>query len=128
MRSLKLSIWLCVLLTCVGCGAGNWGTATGTAHLDGQPMQKGMVTFQPVASGPSAYAQIAGNGSFKAMTGAREGLPAGDYVITVIDQTVPEYGEIAQITTPAKYASVTTSDLKATIKPGPNTVELQLKK
>ena len=126
MHLFKPSLFLGLLIL-VGCGPGDWGTATGTAYLDGKPMDKGMVTFEPVGGGASAYAQIA-DGAFKAMTGSQEGLKAGDYIVTVVNLTLPDYGEIAQNLAPPQYASVTTSDLKATVKPGVNTFEFHLKK
>lgn len=115
------------LLLLVGC-ARDWGAASGTATLDGKRMEKGMVTFHAVAGGADAYAQIQSDGSFYAMTGTDKGLKIGDYVVTVVNQTTPAAsGEFAKLLSPEKYASPATSDLKVTIKPGTNVVELVLK-
>jgi len=93
-------------------------------------MKKGGVTFHPVVEGSTAYATLSESGTFIAMTGAKPGLPPGEYQITVIDQTIPTPGtnEIAKLLTPEKYASTKTSDLKVTITRGSNRVDLVMKK
>lgn len=119
----------CLLLLHVGCSR-DGGTATGTVTYDGQRMTKGMVTFHPAVGGADAYATIAANGTFEAMTGTDVGLKTGEYVVTIVDQTIPESGsgDEVKVLTPAKYASPTTTDLKVTIQAGANRFDFQLKK
>ncbi len=130
MRLRRTTVWACLLILLLGCGSSNWGTATGTASLDGEPLQKGTVSLEPVDGGAIAYATITANGSFRVMTGSKEGLQIGKYKVTVVDQTIPDMdsNEVVKLLTPAKYADSATSELEATIKPGRNTLEFHLKK
>ena len=125
MRTLLPSFLVCVSL---GCGAGDWGTVSGTVTLDDQPLDKGLVTFNPEAGGAAGYGQ-AQNGAFTIRTGTKEGLKAGKYVVTVLDNTVPQPGtaEKMKFLTPKKYADLATTDFKIEIKPGPNAVKLEMK-
>src|SRR5438270_13282201 len=112
MRRLAPLLVAAMLGALTGC-AGDWGTAAGTVTHNGAPLKKGTVTFTP-KEGPTAYATIA-DGNFTVMTGSSVGLKPGDYVVTVVDQTIPDpdANELAKILTPVKYASPATSDLKA---------------
>ena len=129
MRCTVTSLLVGLLIASAGCGYGQWGTVAGTVHLDDRPLEKGIVTFHPDEGGPAAIGQVK-DGSFTLMTGTQEGLSLGNYKVTVLDQIVPKMDsdEPAQLLTPAKYASPLTSDLTATIKPGPNPIHLVLKK
>ncbi len=117
------------LLLLTGC-RGDWGTASGTVTLDGQRMNKGVVTFHPATSGAAGYANINSDGTFSVMTGAETGLKTGDYVVTVTDHNIPDStkSETAKLLTPEKYASPATSDFKVTVKPGGNRFDFALKK
>lgn len=112
-----------------GCQS-DWGTASGTASVDGQRMKKGVVTFHPKAGGATAYATVGTDGSFSAKTGADNGLKTGDYVVTVTDHFIPDSssGEQAKLLTPEKYATPEKSDLKVTVNSGGNTFHFDLKK
>lgn len=110
----------------VGC-AGDWGTVSGTASVDGQPMKKGLVTFRPTGGGADAYANIQSDGTFTAMTGSQAGLKTGEYIIMVVERTIPPPNEPAQLLTPAKYADPATTDLKTIIQPGANKIVLDLR-
>ena len=118
-----------LLLAVLGCGDPNWGSANGTVINNGNPLTSGVVAFHPTNNGPVAVASISPDGRFKAMTGAKEGLPVGEYKVTVIDQTIPKMGttETAKLLTPAKYISEKTTDLTISIKAGPNAIDLILK-
>lgn len=117
------------LLAIAGCRS-DWGTATGAVTLDGKRMNKGSVTFHPVSGGPLAYGTIDSSGTYRAATGTEDGLKTGEYVVTVIDQNVPDSSspELVKFLTPEKYAAPTTSDLKVTVKSGGNTFDFTLKK
>ncbi len=131
MRYARTIVWAGLLFAFLGCGSSSdWGTATGSAFLDGQPLEKGTVTLEPVDGGATAYATITANGTFRVMTGAQEGLKVGQYQVTIVDQTMPESGstQVAKLLTPTKYASSATSELLATIKTGRNALEFHLKK
>lgn len=117
---------LCVLTA--GCGAGDWGTATGRVTLDGEPLKQGVVSFHPAGSDATAYGQV-NDGSFTVNTGQKSGLKAGSYIVTVSATSVPPSGsnQVAKLLTPQKYASKATSDLKAEVKPSSNQFEFALR-
>ena len=74
--------------------------------------------------------RVEGDGSFvMSSAGAFDGLPVGDYVITVTtDDRFALDGKKPVLTIPEKYTKPATSDLAATIKSGTNEVILDLKK
>ncbi len=125
--TMRLVLFLTLLVLAGGCGAGDWGTVSGRVTLDDQPLEKGDVTFNPVKGGAPGTGRVV-NGAFTIQTGTKAGLAAGEYLVTVADQTIPKSGskEAAKLLTPKKYADPKTSDLKATIQPGSNPVELKM--
>jgi len=128
-----LPIACCFVLVLAGCG-GHESTASGTVTLDGKPLGHGTVTFHPQADGTPGYGAIGPEGQYTVQTGNREGLTAGDYVITVValepsvepssSMGMPSPGKPL---TPRCYASVDSSDLRRTVEPGPNRLDLQLR-
>ena len=116
-----------------GCGGAYDSTVAGTVTLDGNTVPRGTVTFAPVKGGPAGYARIDG-GSYTVYTGREEGLPAGEYDVTVIANEAAAAQANAnggppppgKAITPAWYRSKDTSGLKFTVKPGSNTVDLPL--
>src|SRR5262245_2668726 len=67
----------------IGCGGAYDSTAHGVVTLDGRAVPRGTVSFHPVSGGPAAYAMIEDNGSYSIRTGREEGLPSGDYEVSV---------------------------------------------
>lgn len=120
---------LILLATCLvpGCGAGDWGSVSGTVTLDGAPLGAGVITFHPVAGGADAYGQVT-QGKFTIFTGEQAGAQTGSYRVTVSATTIPESGsgERAKLLTPEKYATPATSDLKAEVAPGANLFSFEL--
>ena len=117
-----------------GCGPKYGAGVSGTATLDGEPLPRGTVTFEPVGGGAFACAEIAPDGTFEVQTGANKSLAPGDYHVTVVafSQFVgpgmtPEQVEAVRIA-PKKYASKETSGLKFTVAPGANQFDLVLKR
>jgi hypothetical protein len=116
------------LLSCFGCGAGDWGTVSGTVLLDGKPLPKGVIMFHATEDGPGAQGQIK-DGAFSVQTGLKAGLKTGSYVVTVADTTIPEMGtsDTAKLLTPEKYANPKTSGLTADVLGGENTFKFEMK-
>jgi len=92
------------------------------------------VSFHPVSGGPAAYAMIGDDGSYSIKTGREDGLPAGEYEVSV---TANEAAAVAQTEkggppppgksiTPAWYRMKETSGLKYTVHPGNNEINLEL--
>jgi hypothetical protein len=79
---------------------------------------------------------VAADGRYALQTGAERGLAPGDYTVTVAANATPEEATkmgfkvgregIMPLLTPPKYADVTTSPLKATVKPGAQEIDLVL--
>jgi hypothetical protein len=127
---------LAMLLTAAatGCFGPNAASVSGTVTLDGQPLAGGNVSFHPDGgSGAPAYGQSDANGRYSLSTGSDTGLAPGMYVAVVVATKEPPQpydakgGEIPPIPiTPAKYADVSTSDLRVEVKAGRNDIPLAL--
>jgi hypothetical protein len=139
------SIALGVLLV-TGCEASRRYDAvvTGTVTVGGELAPGGTVTFHPVGGGPVATANINSDGTYAMRTGqgnlnAADGgsIPSGEYVVTAFvslptkeDQRVAEGGPPATgpAISAAKYRSKETSDLRQTVSPGEQVINLELER
>jgi hypothetical protein len=108
---------------------------SGAVTLDGAPLPTGVISLSPARSGPSAYGEITPDGRFELKTGSEKGLEPGEYVVTVAanapgsSEPDPETGApppIRPLITPHKYADVSTSPLRITVKPGSQKLEIEL--
>lgn len=123
----------CLLVVVVGCGGSYNASVHGTATLNGTALQSGTIKFIPQQAGPSAYGNIDSNGSYSIMTGREAGLPAGDYVVTVVsnEPSTPNSNPSlppapGKPITPAWYREPAKSPLKYTVAPGKNEINLDL--
>ncbi len=97
----------------------------GQAYFDGVPMPGAVVTFTG-EKGATAVGVVEADGSFKLSTyKAFDGAPAGEYEVSVVWRDGSKKGPSL---VPAQYTTAAKSDLRATIKAGPNEVVLELKK
>lgn len=117
---------------------------TGTVTIDGELANNGTVTFHPIDDGKVAVGRIHPDGSYSLRTGQGDlnevdggTVVSGDYIVTVSvtgpsepDARVGEGGPLipGPSLVAAKYASQDTSDLKRTVKPGPQIFVLELEK
>jgi hypothetical protein len=118
-----------------GCGSG-LASVNGTVTLDekpaGGPDRYGTVTFyQESGSGTPAVGIIDESGGYRLKTGSRDGIEPGTYLIAVaIKKVTPPAapGGMPQATliSPPKYASVTDSGFRNEVKPGRNSIDLEL--
>lgn len=123
-------------LACValcGCGGAYDSYVSGTAMLDGSPLSRGTVAFNPEGQGPSAYGRIESSGEYTIQTGREEGLPPGQYLVTVVANEAPtKEGRdggpppAGKPITPAWYRSKKTSGLSFTVDSGSNEINLEL--
>ena len=130
-----LAIGLPLLLGLVaGCGR-HPAKLSGAVTLDGKPLPTGMVSLSPARSGPSAYGEITPDGRFELKTGSEKGLEPGEYVVTVAANATgsaeppPDTDgppPIRPLITPRKYADVSTSPLRITVKPGSQKLDIDL--
>jgi hypothetical protein len=120
------------LIGIVGCGGVYDSTVTGIVTLDGHPLPRGTVAFNP-ENGSPAYGQINSTGEYTVMTGREEGLPAGSYVVTVVSNEAPTgLGKdgapppAGKPITPQWYRSKQTSGLNYAVEPGSNQIDIPL--
>jgi hypothetical protein len=136
-RSIKVYIVtpsLGMLIAFAGCGGAYDSSVTGVVTLDGNVVPRGTVSYQPKAGGPAAYARIEGDGSYSVRTGREEGLPPGDYYVTVTANEPPTAQQTAsggppppgKPITPLWYRSRETSGLSYTVESGGNEINLEL--
>jgi hypothetical protein len=152
LMSRKLcAFWACVAasLWIGGCGPGNplgRQPISGEVLLDGAPLAKGAIRFEPQAGGPDAKGALVGAGAVieagKYSIPAHEGLPAGSYLVSItstettggsgptIGQAPEEAMKAAAETQfvekiPAKYNA--TTELRADVAAGkPNVFDFRL--
>jgi hypothetical protein len=125
---------LLALWTIVGCGSAYDASVAGVVTLDGKSLPYGLVGFYPVSPGPAAYAYIDESGKYAVRTGREEGLPPGEYQVTVAANEPPAIARTEQglppppgkSVTPAWYRTKETSGLKFTVQPGENEINLEL--
>lgn len=104
---------------------------------DGSPAKElagSLIFFEQPEKQVSARGQIAADGSFKLTTlKENDGAPAGEHIVLIIEvgrksAGGPDGTLLAPGKIDSRYSSHGTSDLKATIKPGPNKITLVVEK
>lgn len=126
-----------VAIAMVGGCNGQSSVVTGTVTLDGKPIaggpqMYGTVTFQsPDGSGAPAVGIIDDSGQYLLKAGTQGHLPPGDYLVSIAVKkitlpTTPDSMPQALLVTHADYASASDSGLRASIRPGNNTLDFSL--
>lgn len=105
---------------------------SGKIFFKGQPVSGAFIAFaspEGAKDREEADAISEADGSYRLSTyGPFDGIPVGEYDVTII-QPKPFYDEAGRFgpnQLPARYASVKTSGIKATIKRGTNTLDFNL--
>jgi hypothetical protein len=108
-------------------------TVKGVVKLDGNVVPRGTVSFTPHGRGLAACGLIQCDGAYQLHTGREEGLPPGQYTITVAANELPTtQGKdggpppVGKAITPAWYRNPTTSGLTFDMTPGDNEFNLEL--
>jgi hypothetical protein len=138
--------FLIFVLVAAGVGYVGWramqvnydSTVQGAVTIDGELANRGTVIFHPVGQGAPAYGDIRKDGTYSLRVGQGDlsdadggQLASGNYVVTVMVTSAPP-GEPSDLPMPgprvtaAKYREKATTDLKVSVKPGPNVVPLDL--
>jgi len=128
------SLAMCLLASLAsGCGGIYDASVTGKVTLEGSPVPRGTVSYNPVQQGPTAYGLIKEDGSYLVRVGREEGLPAGEYRVSVVanEESTPNKNPSLPPTpgkpiTPRWYRSSKTSGLNATVSAGANKIDLEL--
>ena len=137
----RLSL-LCLIMPALsvltGCGGGLPASVSGRVTLDGVALTTGLVTFVPTKVGPLAYGPIDYHGQYAVQTGSQRGLEPGDYVVTVAANAPPTDAAhtasgphntepMLPLITPLNYASSDRTPLKASVQPGSQTLDFDLR-
>jgi len=117
-----------------GCGGVYDSSVSGVVSLDGSPLPRGTVSYNPSLPGPASYGLIENDGTYTVNTGREEGLPPGEYTVTVVakEPSVKEDPDSSfppkpgKTITPPWYRSKKTSPLKITVDSGNNEINLEL--
>lgn len=128
-RCLLLVAACYLMLAAAGCGGGHGASVTGRVTLDGKPLDTGTVTFHPEDEGPTAYGGIHPDGSYQVKTGTQQGLPPGEYRVTVMASTEPPTDGPSvpgEMITPPRYADPAQSGLRCTVERGANQYDIPL--
>lgn len=133
-RGVCLLLLAVAALTPAACGGSGLAGVSGTVTYRGKPVPKGTVTFVSTTPGArNATGEIQEDGSYTLHTEQPgDGAAPGEYRVTlyahdepVLDYT-PRKPVPPKLLVPAKYENPETSGLKATVKGGSNTVNLDL--
>ncbi|WP_417386162.1 carboxypeptidase-like regulatory domain-containing protein [Gimesia sp.] len=119
----------------VGCSDANQPTVvpvSGQVMVNAKPATNAIITFADTDQGFAAAATIAEDGSYQIRSQYGNGVPPGEYLVSVsppstrdeLDQTIPLPPGTATI--PQKYHSSQTSKLKAEVKEGESTFDFNL--
>jgi len=127
-------VFAVVCMVTAGCGGVYDASVKGVVTLDGSPINRGTVAYSPSNDGPTAYGRIDSDGSYFLRTGREEGIPSGQYNITVVANEPPEKKRsesggpppAGKPITPAWYRSKKTSGLQFTVNSGSNEINLGL--
>ena len=120
---------LCVLVAVSGCARQALvGEVEGTVTLDGEPVEKATVMFQP-SQGATSYGETDGQGKFVLrQSGDRPGVLVGTHKVTVETYRIHTSSEgepvVIPETIPAKYNA--NSELTRDVKPGKQIIDFDL--
>lgn len=122
-------------LLLAGCGGTHDAEVAGVVTLDSTPLSRGVVSFTPQGPGALAYGQIESDGQYRIWTGHEEGLPPGQYAVSVVaTESTGDRGKdggpppMGKLLTPPWYTNPATSGLAFTVAPGANEINLELTK
>ncbi len=136
MRSLSLSLFLVVELLLSGCGGSTDTLArlpiSGKVTLEGQPLDQGIISFDPIGKGTSAGASIS-KGEYSIPTAS--GLPAGNYIVRISSPIggapTPEFpgasDQVAKERIPEEFNAQSKNKVEVTAK-GKNTFDFAIPK
>lgn len=121
------------MFTATGCGSDSphpvdgtlvWKNGNSAKELEGS-----LVSFDLPEKQMNANGVVLSDGTFKLTTSKEnDGALAGEYKVVIIERRKPAAGGNGSALTPGlmdvRYSSPSTTDLKATVKPGVNTITL----
>ena len=131
MNAARKRLWIlgCLGIVMLGCGPSYDADVSGTVAMGGSPLTKGTVSFHPIAGGPVATGTIESDGTFAVQTALTEGLPPGDYKVTVVATDPPPPSVNGEelpgiLLTAPEFGRLDSTPLQYTVKPGDNRFEI----
>ena len=128
-RPFSLLCLLSSLFTLAGCGGSYDATISGKVMMNGSPLSKGTVSFHPVAGGPVATGTIQSDGTFNVQTATKEGLPPGEYKVTVVATDPPPPGDDENpgtLLTAPEFGRIDSTPLSFNVEAGANDFEFSV--
>jgi hypothetical protein len=135
-----LIAWLAAAASLIVSACGPAGpemaAVSGKVSYNGKPLAKGNVSFVSTdAERPPASSPIGPDGSYSLQTAdGRSGAQLGEYKVAITDidpdapnKDIPGMPIKTSSDIPKKYLDADKSELKATVKRGPNTLSFELK-
>lgn len=107
------------------------GEASGTVTFNGKPVREGLITFMNEEAGLGDETKLDGEGRYA----FKKPIPTGDYKVTIMppvekvrEEKGPEVGVLKKMPDiPERYHNTTTTELRATVKEGKNTLDFDMK-
>jgi hypothetical protein len=128
-----LAASLCFVIAACGAAGPEMGAVSGRVTYKGNPVSKGNVAFIPTdVARPPSSGTINADGTYSLATAdGRSGAQLGEYKVAVTgtddpNQDIPGMPLSTKSQIPKKYADADKSDLKATVKSGSNTHNIEL--
>lgn len=131
----RLAVVVGVFALTVGCNDSPYNAnVSGSVTLDGAPVGPGVITFVPPTRGPNpGVGTIQPNGTYFLKTKHERGINSGDYKVA-IQVYKPEPGlqpgersyKEPEPAVPEKYLQSGTSGLSFEVKPGSQTIDIEL--
>jgi len=127
LGGLLVLVWCCTL----GCGSATT-TVSGRITLDGQPLTKGTISFNPKMEAPAAVSPIDSSGRYRLNVGTSAKVAPGAYQVTIVATelvapTPTDPSPLPKKLTPAKYEDPQNPEMVREVKPGKNTFDFELK-
>lgn len=136
LKTLTLAGCVATLGWCLGCRQEAMeATVSGTVTLDGNPIGPGTIVFAPaVDEKKPATGSIESDGTYTLVTSRESGLAMGAYNVAVSVREMPQNVKrgdrppLGKSVIPEKYEESSTSGLHYEVKPGHNTINIELKR
>ncbi|UUO06893.1 carboxypeptidase-like regulatory domain-containing protein [Blastopirellula sp. J2-11] len=122
----------CMFAGCMGGNQVPIVPVTGQVMMNDEPVSQAIVSFENARTGFAAMAVIADDGKYRIRSQYGDGIPPGEYVVSVsppstrdeLDKRIPLTPIQAKI--PRKFQFSQSSNLSASVKEGKSTFNFQL--
>lgn len=128
-RRLRARWAFAALVALVGCGKEDGGAkVTGVVTYKGQPVTQGSISFIP-SGAASAWARIEPDGRYNLQSAKRtDRIEPGTYAVVIVAgaRDLTGDGPVEELPVPVSVTSRGTTPLSYEVKPGENTIDINL--